>query len=162
VEGCTGEGGRSAVVGSVGEVDEHLGAQATLLEGSTGPAPEAAVDRKVASAMKEAAGSVLQQSLRRAVAWRRTKAGRSGQRSVLGVEVDSERRSGVGEHSTAVAMKRRRKVRLAAALRRRGPARGATLGAMAACAARGGWKAGEARRSGSGRGRRFDTLSGRC
>jgi hypothetical protein len=30
-------GGRSAVDGSVGEVSEHLGAQATLLEGSTGP-----------------------------------------------------------------------------------------------------------------------------
>jgi hypothetical protein len=28
------------------------------------------------------------------------------------VEVDSERQSGVGEHSTVVAMKRRRKVRL--------------------------------------------------
>jgi hypothetical protein len=103
--------------------------------------------------MKEAAGSVLQQSLWRAVKWRHTKAGRSGQRSVLGVEVDSERRSGVGEHSAAVAMKRRRKVRLAAALRRRGPARGTTLGAVAACVARGGWKAGEARRSGSWRSR---------
>jgi hypothetical protein len=30
----------------------------------------------------------------------------------LGVEVDSERQSGVGEHSATVAMKRRRKVRL--------------------------------------------------
>jgi hypothetical protein len=30
----------------------------------------------------------------------------------LGVEVDSERQSGVGEHSAAVAVKRRRKVRL--------------------------------------------------
>jgi hypothetical protein len=59
----------------------------------------------------------------------------------------------VGEHSGAVAMKRRGKVRLAAALRRRGPARGATPGAAAACAARGGRKAGG--------GRRFDTLPGR-
>jgi hypothetical protein len=40
------------------------------------------------------------------------KAGRSGQRSALGVEVDSERQSGVGEHSAMVAVKRRRKVRL--------------------------------------------------
>jgi hypothetical protein len=38
--------------------------------------------------------------------------GRSGQRSALGVEVDSERQSGVGEQSAAVAVKRRRKVRL--------------------------------------------------
>jgi hypothetical protein len=36
VEGCVGEGGRPAVVGSVGEVGEHLGARVTLLEGSTG------------------------------------------------------------------------------------------------------------------------------
>jgi hypothetical protein len=39
-------------------------------------------------------------------------AGCSGQRSALGVEVDSERQSGVGVHSAAVAVKRRRKVRL--------------------------------------------------
>jgi hypothetical protein len=75
--------------------------------------------------------------------------------------VDSERWSGVGEHSAAVAVKRRRKVRLAAALRRRRPARGAAPGAVAACAAREGWKAGGARRSGRWRGRRFDALSGR-
>jgi hypothetical protein len=37
VEGCASEGDRSAVIGSVGEVGEHLGARATLLEGSTGP-----------------------------------------------------------------------------------------------------------------------------
>jgi hypothetical protein len=37
VEGCVGEGGRPAVVVSVGEVDEHLRARATPLEGSTGP-----------------------------------------------------------------------------------------------------------------------------
>jgi hypothetical protein len=55
---------------------------------------------------------VLQLSLKRAVAWRRMKAGRSGQRSALGVEVDSERQSGVGEHSAVVAVKRRRKARL--------------------------------------------------
>jgi hypothetical protein len=35
-----------------------------------------------------------------------------------GVEVDSERRSGVGEHSAAVVVKRRRNVRLATTLRR--------------------------------------------
>jgi hypothetical protein len=35
-----------------------------------------------------------------------------GQRSVLGVEVDSERQSGVGELSTALAGKRRRQARL--------------------------------------------------
>jgi hypothetical protein len=96
---------------------------------------------------------VLQQSLRRAVAWTCTKVGRSGQHSALGVEVDSERWIGVGEHSAAVAVKRRRKVRLAAALRRRGPARGAALGAVATCAARGSRKAGGARRSDSGCGR---------
>jgi hypothetical protein len=106
VEGCAGEGGRPAIVGSISEVGGVDGAKGV---------PEAAVDGKAASATKEAASSVLQQSLRRAVAWRRTKAGRSGQRSVLGVEVDSERRSRVGEHSAAVAVKRRRKVRLAAA-----------------------------------------------
>jgi hypothetical protein len=111
------------------------------------------VNGKVASSTKEAVGSVLQQSLRRAVAWRRTKAGRSGQCSALGVEVDSERQSGVGEHSTAVVVKRRRKVRLATALRRRGPARGTAPGVAAACAARGGQKAGGARRSDSWRGR---------
>jgi hypothetical protein len=66
----------------------------------------------VASATKKAAGSALQWSLQRAVAWRRMKAGRSGQRSALGVEVDSERQNGVGEQSAAVAVKRRRKVRL--------------------------------------------------
>jgi hypothetical protein len=133
-----------------------------------GGALEAVVDGKAASTTKEAAGSLLQQSLRRAVAWRRTKAGRSGRRLTLGVEVYSERRSGVGEHSAAVAVKRKRKVRLAATLRRRGPARGAASGAAAACAARGGRKACGARRSGSWRSRhaalavwRFDTLSGR-
>jgi hypothetical protein len=80
------------------------------------------------------------------------------------VEVDSERQSGVGEHSAAVVVKRRRKVRLAVALRRRGPARGAAPGAVDACAARGGWKAGGTRRSDSWRGaggRRFNALSGR-
>jgi hypothetical protein len=40
------------------------------------------------------------------------KAGRIGQRSALGVEVDSERQSGVREHSAADAVKRRRKARL--------------------------------------------------
>jgi hypothetical protein len=70
------------------------------------------VNGKAASAMKKAASSVLQLSLHRAVAWRRTKAGRSGQCSALGVEVDSERQSGVGEHSAVVAVKRRRKARL--------------------------------------------------
>jgi hypothetical protein len=112
-----------------------------------------AVNWKAASATKEMAGSVLQQSLRRAMVWRRMKVGHSGQRSALGVEVDNERWSGVGEHSAAVAVKRRRKVRLATALRRQGPARGAALGAAAACVARGGRKAGGARRSGSWRGR---------
>jgi hypothetical protein len=71
----------------------------------------------------------------------------------LGVEVYSEKRSRVGEHSVAVAVKRRRKVWLATALRRRGPTRGAALGAAAACAARGGRKAGGTRRSSSWRGR---------
>jgi hypothetical protein len=37
VEGCAGEGGRSAVVGSVGEVSEHLRSRSTLLAGSMGP-----------------------------------------------------------------------------------------------------------------------------
>jgi hypothetical protein len=36
VEGCADEEGRSAVVGLVGEVGEHLRAPATLLVGSTG------------------------------------------------------------------------------------------------------------------------------
>jgi hypothetical protein len=36
VEGCTCEGGQPAVVGSVGEVGEHLRARATLLVGLTG------------------------------------------------------------------------------------------------------------------------------
>jgi hypothetical protein len=36
-EGCAGEGVRSVVVGSVGEVREHLRARAMLLAGSTGP-----------------------------------------------------------------------------------------------------------------------------
>jgi hypothetical protein len=69
------------------------------------------------------------------VAWRRTKAG------------------ALGEHSVAVAVKRRRKVRLAVAQRRRGSARGAAPGAAAACVARGGRKAGGARRSDSWCGR---------
>jgi hypothetical protein len=37
VEGCAGEGGRPAVVDSVGEVGEHLRARAMLLAVSTGP-----------------------------------------------------------------------------------------------------------------------------
>jgi hypothetical protein len=84
--------------------------------------------------------------------WGRTKVGHSGQRLMLGVEVDSERQSGVGEHSVAVAVKRRRKVRLAVALRRRGPARGAAPGAATPCTAHGGRKAGGACQSCSWRG----------
>jgi hypothetical protein len=37
VEGCAGVGGQPTVVGSVGEVGEHLRARVTLLAGSTGP-----------------------------------------------------------------------------------------------------------------------------
>jgi hypothetical protein len=37
MDGCAGEGGRPAVIGSVGEVGEHLRARAMLLAGSTGP-----------------------------------------------------------------------------------------------------------------------------
>jgi hypothetical protein len=61
--------------------------------------------------------------LAEAVAWRR-----SDQRSVLGVEVDSERQSEVGEHPAAVAVKRRRKLKLRLGAEKMRPTRGAAPG----------------------------------
>jgi hypothetical protein len=137
VEGCVGEGCQPGDVVSVGEVVQHLRARAMPLEGSTG----------------------LEEHRRRRLMGRRPFQRRRWPARCYNSPYGGQWCGGaqgwgsLGEHSVAVAVKRRRKVRLAAAQRRRGSARGAAPGATAACATRGGRKAGGARRSGSWRGR---------
>jgi hypothetical protein len=54
VEGCAGEGGGATIIGSVGEVGEHLRARATLLVGSTGPEEHRSRQSTVAGEAEEA------------------------------------------------------------------------------------------------------------